>query len=177
MRLALAAAIVFAMGCHRSVGSLAPVEPTVAVQEVRAPEALDELAAGDRWSGHGICLVVPPAWTGRVDAAGALGTLHHDASGVSVSVRTFEASTPPAASREGYTLTFEDESAYRKIPVFEDGGTRTWTSNAPGGPTLKAWFGTVGGRCIQLEVLLPFGKAIEGTRAVEDLLTAISTTC
>ena len=174
--LALGLGLACASACRHPVDPAVLPAPVDGPAAVEAEEPVALLEPGDRWSADGVCLVLPRSWRGSVPAEG-LGTLHHEQTGVSVTVRSYDPDEPPDAEREGFTLTFEDQSAYRKIALFEDGGTRTWTSNAPGGPTLQAWFGRVGGRCIELEVQLPFGKAIEGTRAVEGLLAALSTTC
>jgi hypothetical protein len=176
MKRALALALLGA-ACHRTVGPAGPTEAPVLLVEAPEDERAGGLQSGDLWSGGGLCLVLPEAWSGGVPEGGAQATLHHTPSGVTVSVFVLEGREPTDVLRPGYTLTFEDNSAYRKLAVFEDGGTRTWTSDAPGGPTLKAWYGTVATQCFMLEFLLPFGRAIEGTHAVEELLTAISTSC
>ncbi len=135
------------------------------------------IAPGDRWTGGGLCLDVPRDWDALGRGDGVLGTLHHAESGVDVFVLEYDVSEPPIQDRDGFTLEFEDQSAYRSVPALSAGGTRTWTSEEPDGPTLKEWYGTVGNQRIHLEVVLPFGRAIEGTRVVEVLLASLKTTC
>jgi hypothetical protein len=173
-----ALALVLCCGaCHRTVGPSGPSEAVVPTEVIAVDAEAPLLESGDLWSGGGLCLVLPEAWSEAPKEDGAQAILWHTPSAVTVSVFVLEGQQPSNEARSGFTLTFEDDSAYRKLDVFEKGGTRTWTSDAPSGPTLKEWYGTVEDQCILLAFLLPFGRAIEGTHAVEELLAALSTAC
>ena len=170
----LAVALLFA-GCRKPVPAEVQVNDGIVESPVDVGRAV--IPSGGRWSGGGLCLDVPSDWDVRGSGNGVLGSLRHAKSGVEITVIEYGPSSESQRERVGFTLDFEDESAYRALPMLRDGGTRTWTSDAPGGPILKEWFGTIGTHRVHLEVLLPFGGSIRGTRAAEALLSGLLTIC
>jgi len=163
-------------GCGRKAKLSPELDVPGSAEDVTQVRAGEVIETGARWSGGGLCLDIPADWDARGSGNGVLGTLRHEPSGVDITVVEY-VDEEPLNERSGYKLEFEDQSAYRTISLFHDGGTRTWTSNEPDGPTLKEWFGTVGSHRVHLEVVLPFGRVIQGTRAVETLFAALKTTC
>jgi hypothetical protein len=165
------------MGCHRHGPAPELDIPSVEAEPIADLGHREVIPAGSRWSGGGLCLDIPADWDVLGAGDGVLGTLSHRASGVDITIIEYRQSDRLVRERDGFSLQFEDESAYRTIEVLSAGGTRTWTSTEPGGPTLKEWYGTVGNRRIHLEIVLPFGKIIQGTRAVEQLFAGLKMTC
>lgn len=156
-------------GCHPHQ----PLPPEVLPEPVPVVEARLPVTGPVTWrmgGAPGLCLAVPPGWTGTTGPPPLVLEIE-DAAGERVALSVSPAPFP--SEREGYQLLFEDDGAYRTVPLLEGGGSRSWQSVDPYGPFVQAWYGRVGGAEVEVAVTTPLNGATAGYDALHALIRTL----
>ena len=100
---------------------------------------------------EGVALTVPPGWTAD-DRAPSVVTVVDPDTGAILSVYLDD---PLPAARDGMLRVFADADRYRSVALVAGGGSETWVSRDPAGPTVVVWHGAPTGRSVRVELTAP----------------------
>jgi hypothetical protein len=122
-----------------------------------------------------LCLEVPAGWSGTSGPPPLLLQITQPESGFGLELSTW--TSEPLPPRQGFSLLFDDQSAYRSIPIFPDGAlVQSWLADDPTGPMIQTWSGPVGDRMLEVAASYPLGRTTEGELVIQPLIEAICTT-
>ncbi len=163
------------LGCPRK--PVVVVEPPLAL-----PEGVEEEQS--RWADGpgawrepgGLSLELPEGWAWREGppAGALLLSARHASTGVEVQVWGFAWSgTAGPRARAGCEWMFSDTASHRRVPLLAPAVTATCLPDVPSQPTIQGWYGRHRAREIQVEVLYPAGRVVEGRLVVEALLLGL----
>jgi hypothetical protein len=162
------------VGCPRPQPVKAPRAPPrpVAAAPIRVP-----VTGPTYWSeAGGLCLEVPQGYRGTTGPPPDLLELSKGDTGFELEIHVFPPGDPPA-ERPGFELLFEDRGGYRTIPILGEGSaSRSWISVDPDGPMAQSWFGPLGDRTVEVVLVYPHGRAIEGEDALAPIVASLCTT-
>jgi hypothetical protein len=117
----------------------------------------------------GLCWTVPEGWIGASEPGGDVALTHAD-SGVVVRLGADRWPGERFPDPPGLVRLFEDDGAYRTVPLLFPAATATWRGAEGEGPTVQRWWGRVGDRRVWLEVVAPDGALLRS-----DLLDPVLT--
>lgn len=140
-----------------------------------APEGTP-VAPGTWTDASGLSLQIPEGWSGQTGPPGSslLLTLKHADTGVQVELWSFASSGEVGPRpRPGCEWMFNDAANHRLVPALTPAVTATCLSDDPLAPVVQGWYGRVHGREVQVEVIYPAGRVIEGRAVVEPLLESL----
>ena len=152
--------------------------PSVRDAEPDAPATKRTPIVGPRYwtEPGGLCLEVPPGWTGTAGRPPLLLDIEQPTTGFGFQLRAWPA-TEAVPPREGYDVLFEDGDGFRTVPILgDDTATRTWLSSDASGAMITSWSGPLGDRIVEVAILTPLGRATEGRRAVGEVVRGLCKT-
>lgn len=100
---------------------------------------------------EGVALTVPSGWVAEARPPATVA-LDDPETGATLAVFL---DAPLPAERAGMLRVFADEDRYRSVPVVTGGGSETWISRDPTGPTVVVWHGAPTGRPVRVELTAP----------------------
>ncbi len=127
------------------------------------------------WSGAGLVVDVPAGWIGREGRGSGLVLSLGRSDGVALEVWSFDPAenVPFPRPREGCEPLFTDKSTYRSLPGLPVSATSSCVPDAAAGVVVDGWYAEVNGRQLQIDLLLPSDRVIEGRDAVAPILASI----
>lgn len=127
----------------------------------------ERVVGPDVWA-RGVAVPLPPGWIAEEEPPAVVAITDPDTGAV---LRVLLDQPLPAA-REGLLRTFADEDRYRRVPLVAGGGTETWISRDPAGPTTLVWYGTAEGRAVRFELEAPEHALYAALERFQPLLAA-----
>jgi hypothetical protein len=160
----LIAALLLCACAHRA----AP--PSPAENEVQTPlvHEVPRTVGPARWS-KGVIASVPAGWYAE---AGPPATVTITDPLTLASVAIYLDSDLPD-TRPGMLRLFADEDTWRRVPLLYPGGSETWLSRDPAGPTVLVWYSNVEGHAIHVDLSSPPNELVHALERFQPVLDGL----